>query len=273
MRLVTPRTYLIGQTTLHHPGLQAFLEDTDNEEFLDRMATARKDGLSEAEMLASFYAKLCYKSLTAGKNAAVTKVREIRPNIENCFDQGHGSVFEHSWFNFVTVNCSRVFTHELVRHRVGVAYSQESGRFCRPVDGQVDFVETELLQTDDEVFTKIRSVIAEVGGQIEYAYQTLEELVADKLTSQESKKKFTSFLRRILPNGMANIMGWSANIRQLRHMLIMRTSPHAEEEIRQVFAQVYDILNTFAPTSLYGMEAVDVPGSAYPCIQYSQKTD
>ena len=33
-------------------------------------------------------------------------------------------------------------------------------------------------------------------------------------------------------------MGWSANIRAIRHVLEMRTAPEAEEEIRLLFSKV-----------------------------------
>jgi thymidylate synthase (FAD) len=38
--------------------------------------------------------------------------------------------------------------------------------------------------------------------------------------------------------GAATNVGWSANIRTLRHTIEMRTAPGAEEEIRFVFGKV-----------------------------------
>jgi len=52
------------------------------------------------------------------------------------------------------------------------------------------------------------------------------------------KKEYTSAARRVLPIGMATNIGWSCNIRTLRHVIEMRTSPGAEEEIRIVFEEV-----------------------------------
>jgi thymidylate synthase (FAD) len=43
----------------------------------------------------------------------------------------HGSVLEHASDTFAFHNVSRVFTHELVRHRAGSAFSQESLRYVR----------------------------------------------------------------------------------------------------------------------------------------------
>ena len=48
-------------------------------------------------------------------------------------------------------------------------------------------------------------------------------------------------MRRLAPIGLATNIGWSTNIRNLRHVIEMRTSPGAEEEIRLVFAKVAEI--------------------------------
>lgn len=110
--------------------LGSYLLDSGNADFLHSIQQAREQGLSDGEILTSFYAKLCYQSLTLGKNKNVSRVRDIPDNIIGCFKQGHGSVFEHVQLNFVVRNCSRVFTHELVRHRVGTA-------FCLAGDAEV----------------------------------------------------------------------------------------------------------------------------------------
>jgi len=231
---------LIGFTEVDEAGLKAYLDHTDQLDFLESYNEAREGGLSPAECLISFYAKLCYKSLTLGKNDNVTRIREIQANIENCFATGHGSVFEHVWFNFVTTNCSRVMTHELVRHRIGVAYSQTSGRYCR-LD-KLDFVSDPLLKP-------VEKTLREMITDFEVAYLELCEEVGLNEPGLDfgKKKKLTSALRRMAPNGQANEIGWSCNVRALRHLLMMRTSRHAEREIRRVFNQVYELIKDRYP--------------------------
>lgn len=114
-----PKVYLIGYTEVDNVELTRYLRETDQLDFLDDFD---RTPLSRGERLCSFYAKLCYKSLALGHNENVTKVRDIESNLRGCFDAGHGSVFEHFSLNFVATDVSRVFTHELVRHRVGTAY-------------------------------------------------------------------------------------------------------------------------------------------------------
>ena len=90
------------------------------------------------------FAKLSTQALTVGKNENIKRVRDIPENIQNAFNQGHGSVFEHCQLNFIARNCSRVFTHEIVRHRAGTAFSQTSGRFVR--GDSVDIVFDPILE-------------------------------------------------------------------------------------------------------------------------------
>lgn len=252
MNKVDPQTYLIGMTTLDFEGLGKYLLDTGQSEFLEVITTARSEGISDGEIICSFYAKLCYKALTTGRNANITRTRNISDNIEGCFDSGHGSVFEHCWFNFVTTNCSRVFTHELVRHRVGTAFSQTSGRYVRS-----DVLD---LVIGDPVLTPYISEIEKLGETIEAGYNEVMKSIDWGSMDFGKKKKLTSALRRLLPNGQANEIGWSVNIRALRHLVNMRTSRHAEWEIRKVFEEVYLIVKDKFPKVFYGAKEETVEG-------------
>ena len=161
VNFVEPQVFFQGFTQINMAGVRGYLEATGNTEFLDQWDEAMQQGISPAEALCSMYAKMCYNALTVGKNANVTRTRGIQDNLAVCFEHGHGSVFEHVQFNFVFHNVSRVFTHELVRHRVGTAFSQTSGRYCRPTpdaDGQlsIDFVHDPIL---DAVAPGVRQAV------------------------------------------------------------------------------------------------------------------
>lgn len=186
--------------------------------------------------LCSMFAKLCYKSLVPGKNANVTKTRSIEDNIRSVIASGHGSVLEHIYFNFITTDCSRVFTHELVRHRVGTAFSQTSGRYCAlDQDSQVVL--------DDPVLEPVRDRLGYMFDQIRKDIMELRDEMITSDMSFAEKKKITSALRRLAPSGLSNEIAWSVNLRQLRHMIEMRTSVHAEWEIREVFREVASMID------------------------------
>ena len=231
---VLPKVYFIGATALDPNSLHQYLSDTDQREFLGDIKEAYEKGLNPGEILCSFYAKLCYASLTDKKNKNISKTRDIKSNILSILDSGHGSVLEHCQLNFVITNCSRVFTHELVRHRVGTAFSQTSGRYVR----------SDVLNlVIDPILEPIQNEVEELRKHIEDWYKVIEmKSGLSEMKDFDKKKKMTSALRRLLPNGQSNEMGFSLNLRTLRHTLEMRTSEHAEWEIRYVFEQIYWLL-------------------------------
>jgi len=299
-RFVTPKVFWVGYTEINEDGLNAYLEYSGNQDFKKSVEKARDQGLSSAEILCSFFAKLCYKALTLGQNANVTRTRDIWDNLANCFDVGHGSVFEHVGFNFVVADCSRVFTHELVRHRIGTAFSQTSGRYCRldhiplvwdpildpvkdlfnscvvniektiylaecrlglrkPVESLFGLMPAEAY-CDQRVF---RAKLAENESTYSGPFHVIKESikwVPDNSFDFTKRKKITSAIRRIAPNGQANEIGFSVNLRSLRHTVMMRTAGFAEQEIRDVFAQIYHLIKAKYPMVFHGAKEKEVEG-------------
>lgn len=252
-KLVTPKVYFVGYTTIDRDGMDLYLRESGNEEFLATMEAARSGGLSDGEILTSFYAKLCYASLTVGHNSNITRVRDIPDNLRACWEQGHGSVWEHCMLNFVVRDCSRVLTHELVRHRAGTAFSQTSGRYVRGSEVNLVF---------DPILEPVREEIQTVQYFLEEAYgRMVAKLGLDQMTDFTKKKKLTSALRRILPNGQTNEIGFSLNLRSLRHVIQLRTGRHAEWEIRDVFAQVYALVKGRYPLLFHGAKEEVIDGA------------
>lgn len=259
MNRVTPSTHLVGYTCINLTGLYDYLLCTRQDEFLDDVKEAESRGLSDGEILCSFYAKLCYKSLVEGRNANVSKIRSIDKNFEGIINSGHGAVLEHASLNFVTTDCSRVFTHELVRHRVGTAYSQTSGRFVAlGVDNEGNDVDLDMVI--DPLLDPVREDIDRLVSTIESTVRDIRKKLKVEDMSFEQKKKFTSAIRRLAPNGQANEIGWSVNIRSLRHLIQLRTSRHSEWEIRLIFNQVARIVLDRWPNILYGHKCESVDG-------------
>ena len=236
---VMPKVFLVGYTGVDFDVLQEYLAYTDQKEFLDEINEAKEQGLNSGEILCSFYAKACYASLTTKKNKNITKTRAIEDNIKGILDSGHGSVIEHVNLNFMITDCSRVFTHELVRHRIGTAFSQTSGRYVR--SDVLNVVIDPILDPAYDLFEEARAYLQEWYGRVQ------SRLKIDEVKDFNRKKKLTSAMRRMLPNGQSNEIGVSLNLRALRHTIEMRTSEHAEWEIRLVFDQIYKIVKDKYP--------------------------
>ncbi len=137
-------------------------------------------------------------------------------------------------------------THELVRHRAGTAISQESLRYVRQKELRMTLVPgSELANMED------REELTRALEEIERQYLAMAEMHIRQEMSFDAKKAWTSALRRMLPDGIATNIVWTANHRTLRWVLEMRTAPGAEVEMRYVFNQVGKILKRDHPL-LYG---------------------
>jgi thymidylate synthase (FAD) len=187
----------------------------------------------------------------------VKKVREgNKAYLSNIVDHEHGSVLEHATANFVFLHVSRVFTHELVRHRVGTAISQESLRYVR-LD-ELDFwMPPEIAENE-----RARAIFEEAIAACERWQRELAEVfnLDSPDVAFEYKKHITSAMRRIAPEGLATMIGWSANFRTLRHVIGLRTHPSAEYEIRLVFSKVAEIAIGRWPNAFGGFTSTVVNG-------------
>ena len=235
MQQVTPKVYLIGSTTIDKETLKSYLTDTGNLEFLDILT-----GVDMMDIV-SFYAKLCYKSLSLGHNKNVTRIRDIKDNFISIIESNHGAVLEHATVNFVAENVSRVETTEQLRHRVGTAYSGESSRYCH--SAELKFWYPQIA----EMHTGLKSIMTDVVVYCEKRMQEAYNSYIPMCTTFEEKKTLTSAIRRMKPVGCAETLGFSLNLRAARHIIGLRTSEHAEEEIRIVFGQVAEILKEKIP--------------------------
>ena len=225
-----PLVLKIAETRIVEDGLRALATSYKASEWLEKSRAIRR---GDAELLAEVAGRVCYKSFGVGLNPNITKIREDpRVYLENILKSKHGSVIEHAYVTFAFLNVSRVFTHELVRHRVGVAISQESLRYVRP---------TEIGISVPEDLAGLEKRFLDVVEQIEKGYDNLQKQIDWEALSFEKKKRMTSSLRRILPEGIATNVIWTANHRAIRWIIEMRTDPSAEVEIRRVFGRVAEI--------------------------------
>ena len=174
----------------------------------------------------------------------------------NILRSAHGSVLEHASYSFAFRNVSRVFTHELVRHRAGSAFSQESLRYVRLTD--IGFRVPPALEP-------VRQQVLELVERLEeFQVSAADELgLDDEGVPFSVKKEITSALRRLAPIGLSTDIVWTANVRTLRHVIEMRTAPGAEEELRLVFDQVARTMLDEAP-NLFQDFSRDEDGSWVP---------
>lgn len=152
-----------------------------------------------------------------------------RELITKILEKGHHSVLEHASATFRVLGASRVFTHEMVRHRF-VSPSQQSQRYVNEANTEV--VVPPSVASHEEASAEFRRVVEEARA----AYR---RLVAFGIPKEDA--------RYLLPGGAASEIVLSANFREWRHVCEVRCHPRAHWEIRRVCLDMLRILKREAP--------------------------
>jgi thymidylate synthase (FAD) len=231
MRKVEPKAYLIAYTQIDQEQVKQWLSDIGGLKVLDHITG------DDGECLIELAGRNCYKSFDVGLNPNISKIRTSSEGYHaNILKSGHGSVLEHATATFAFENVSRVVTHEMVRHRAGTGFSQESLRYIRLEE--LKFWIPEIIAENDEAMAVFERVIQEC----EDAQNELARIFdIQNMKNFHNKKLLTSAFRRIAPIGLATGIVVTFNLRALRWIIQMRTAESSEIEIRKVFCDVYRI--------------------------------
>lgn len=244
MQSVNPKVYLVSKTS--DLALDEYMRDIGGPDW-----SPVEDGVSEAEKLVEASGRMCYRSWEPfnsekpdATNPNVTKVRKgNHAYLEHILASGHGSVLEHANMTFVLKDVSRVVTHELVRHRAGCAYSQESLRYVRLTEIKAHI--PSCIAENPEALDLFVNTIA----HLEFVQGEFAKIFKNELSGNDfaKKKELTSAFRRCAPIGLATSIVFTCNIRALRNIIAMRTSHGAEAEIRIVFLAIARICRDVYP--------------------------
>ncbi|MGO2036454.1 MAG: FAD-dependent thymidylate synthase, partial [Brevibacterium sp.] len=155
MRQVEPSVELLAKPSIDWESMRTYLDEVGGTSWADRVEEADSP---DAEDLLEFSGRMCYRSWEPGLNPNVSRVRtDSAQYLGNVIASQHGSVLEHANFTFVLHNVSRVLTHELIRHRAGSAFSQESLRYVRLAD--IPFWFPEWAREDSELMERSLKVL------------------------------------------------------------------------------------------------------------------
>ncbi len=259
--IVSPTVFVVAKSAIDEYQLRDWVSfnDLGNLDGSPLAALVSEDADSGSHRLVEFAGRHCYRSWASG--------RPREEYIHNIIDQDHGSVLEHATLTFAIQGVSRTLTHELVRHRVGVAISQESQRYVDARD--LNFVVPPLLLyiaggvTDPphDLITEFDfQCMRDLRDYIEFQTQLKMAMPARNLLMLPTiiKKRINEAARSRLPNASETRLTWTANMRLLRHFLIMRGSEHADLEIRRLACHIHDCCTEQAPQFFADFE--QVPG-------------
>lgn len=156
-------------------------------------------------------------------------------------EHGDWSVVEHASLT-VVFRVDRGVTHEMVRHRL-CSFTQESTRFVR-YKNELEFIRPQLLDEKDSVWQNSIWHWEQAVANSEKEYFTLLE---HGVRPQEA--------RSILPNALAATIAVTTNLRNFRHLFLMRTSKETHPDFRRVMDPLLKVLRANIPLLFDDIEA------------------
>jgi thymidylate synthase (FAD) len=172
--------------------------------------------------------RTCYKS-----EDRITD-QSARDFVKRIMSSGHLSVIEHIFLTIKFI-IDRGVSHELVRHRLA-SYSQESTRYANYSKNKFG----------NEI-TVIRPC---------FWNETSPEYNAWKQAMEASEKAYLKLInmgaraeqaRSVLPNSLKTEVVMTCNLREIRHVLALRTANAAHPQIREVMRPLLEDLHKRIP--------------------------
>ena len=170
---------------------------------------------------------------------------------------GHHSVIEHENIS-VRIICDRGVTHEIVRHRL-CAYSQESTRYCN-YKGGVTFVIPPWMDLEEGEWDQVGEITIPIKKGLKtsevimlYDVPSYQQWLGVMIKCERSYRRLLKNgwtpqqARSVLPNSLKTEIVMTANIREWRHILGLRTSKAAHPQMREIMIPILEEFSSLMP--------------------------
>ena len=183
------------------------------------------------EKVVAAAARLCYPPLSANEIMDGLNEQMVESFLQKLTDMGHSSPLEHASFTFAIEGVSRALSHQLVRHRIGVSFSQKSQRYVK--EKQFEYIVPPSIVKKELLKEKYEAQMA----QIQSLYN---EFLQAGLPAEDA--------RYLLPNAAETKLVVTMNARSLHHFFRLRCCNRAQWEIRAMAKQMLVEVRKVAPT-------------------------
>lgn len=208
----------------------------------------------EPEKLVASAAKLCYSPVGVENIMDGLDDEKVDKFLGMLMDLGHESPIEHVSFTFGVEGVSRVLTHQLVRHRIGCSYSQQSQRYVKLQ--QFEYIIPPAIEKVPEAREKFIKAMEED----QRTYNELVELLmkehfkrytaegkTEKQARSMAEKTAIEDARYVFPNACETKIVFTMSARALMNFLRHRCCNRAQWEIRELADEMLKQLKVVAP--------------------------
>lgn len=162
-------------------------------------------------------AEILQKLERCGKVSRQSNLGDAENFVRVIIKRGHESVLEHVSLTFHII-CDRAIMAELTRHRLA-SFTVESTRYVK--------------------YDELKVIQPTCGVALNYVEDVYKALLKDG--------KPPEIARAVLPLCLATELYMTANLREWRHILKLRTAKAAHPQMRQIARQILDTFKDFLP--------------------------
>lgn len=171
--------------------------------------------------------RTCYTTLTPAEvwekiRAGETTPEKVKEFVEERLKTGHSSPLEQVVFWFGISGVSRALSHQLVRHRIGISFEQQSQRYVKYKEEKGafdDFVTPPSISNNPDANAEFELAMKRVGE----SYSALTKI---GIPAEDA--------RFVLPNAMPTNFQIMVNFTELLHIGDLRLCHAAQWEIRHM---------------------------------------
>ena len=185
--------------------------------------------------------RTAYSSLTPMQIA--TRIEDERITREQMLDfiqkrlqTGHASPLEQVWFEFGISGVSRAFSHQFVRHHMGISFEQQSQRYVTFKGGEFPYTVPESV--------KRAGFAADYEAEFERVAGLYDRMVQAGVPAEDA--------RFVLPNATNTNFKVTVNFLEFLHIADLRLCTRAQWEFRKVVAMMRaELMRSFPELAQY----------------------
>ncbi len=140
--------------------------------------------------------------------------------IEKRMETGHASPMEQVWFEFGISGVTRAFSHQFVRHHMGISFEQQSQRYVTFKGGDFPYTLPETV--------KRAGLESEMRDEFDRLAALYDRMVQAGVPAEDA--------RFVLPNATNTNFKVTVNLLELLHIADLRLCTRAQWEFRKVVA-------------------------------------
>ena len=138
--------------------------------------------------------------------------------IEKRLETGHASPLEQVWFEFAISGVTRAFSHQFVRHRIGISFEQQSQRYVAFKEGDFPYTLPESVRA--------AGFAEKMAGAFDGLGRLYQEMLEAGVPAEDA--------RFLIPNAAQTNFKITVNFQSLLHICDLRLCTRAQWEFRKV---------------------------------------